>query len=158
MAHFILVAVPESARRRVQLTCDSFAALADVCNLLQQCKAHGAGRLAPELRAKTEEHFVLFNKAYGVAWCKPKRHLTLHIPDQVEQDNTLYDCFPLERKKQEVEACWQARLLQRGYLSSEHVISRYASALPRPSATSRGSSDRRHSRHWACRVCPFRPN
>lgn len=103
LAHFILVAVPESARRRLQLTCDSFAALADVCNLLQQCKAHGAGRLAPELRAKTEEHFVLFNKAYGVAWCKPKRHLTLHIPDQVEQDNTLYDCFPLERKNKKLK-------------------------------------------------------
>lgn len=43
-------------------------------------------------------HLELFLQAYGPEKCKPKHHMSLHLPKQVKEDRFLLHAFPLEHK------------------------------------------------------------
>lgn len=45
-----------------------------------------------------QDHLKLFDEAYGNSVCRPKRHFSLHLPEQKEKWGKIIDCFVCERK------------------------------------------------------------
>ena len=66
--------------------------------------------ILPRLRRSCEQHFRAFLKAYpgsNITW---KRHATLHIADQVEEDGVMLDASTCERKHNGLKvACSNAK-------------------------------------------------
>ena len=76
---------------------DSLKALHDVSSCILKMKwdeSVPAHRLC-ELQQK---HLQLFDAAYGNSHCRPKRHYSLHLPEQKEKWGRIVDCFVCERK------------------------------------------------------------
>ena len=69
-----------------------------VLDLLQDAKGGtcSSDALAQAVRCHLEQH----QRTYGDEQWKPKMHYALHIPQQIERDGLLWDCFVVERSHQ----------------------------------------------------------
>lgn len=69
-----------------------------VLDLLQDCK--GGPCDTRVLHEAMQSYLEAHKAAYGSAEWKPKFHYGLHIPEQIDRDQRLYDCFVVERSHQ----------------------------------------------------------
>ena len=76
----------------------SLALCFKVLDLLQDAKGGECDVpvLAKAVRSHLQQHMLV----YGDQDWKPKMHYALHIPEQIQRDNMLYDCFVVERSHQ----------------------------------------------------------
>ena len=81
---------------------ECFDALQEVLSLYIRAKRKGA--CGGQLRTAIRRHSRLHKAVYGVARWSPKHHWGIHLPDQVEADGELVDCFSGERKHQWMKA------------------------------------------------------
>ena len=80
---------------------DSFAAMAQVCYMLQDLKRHKVNaQLCEAFTVKQQQHLRLFIEAYGTDHVKPKHHFAMHLGEQMINHGCVVDAFALERKHQ----------------------------------------------------------
>ncbi len=82
----------------MQLQVESLLLCCRVLDLLQDAKG-GVGDTAV-LHGAVRAHLEKHTQAYGDEEFKPKMHYALHIPEQIDRDGRLYDCFVVERSHQ----------------------------------------------------------
>lgn len=86
-------------RGRMQAEIASFGALYDVVACYQRLKLNGAtDNECNNMQQLQHRHYKLFLATYSETCCRPKHHMSLHIPDQIRRDGKVFDAFVLERK------------------------------------------------------------
>ena len=89
-----------AARFAVQLQ-NELASLRLCCKVLDMLQdAKGGPCDTGALHLAMQSYLDAHKTAYGTESWKPKFHFGLHVPEQIERDRRLYDCFVVERSHQ----------------------------------------------------------
>ena len=76
-----------------------------VCDLVEEARRTFGKDMRPiaeRLKDAVKVYMTDFIAAYGKSVVKPKHHMLLHVPAQLNRDLMLLSCWPLERKHQTV--------------------------------------------------------
>ncbi len=84
---------------------EAIACFKDLCDVIDMLKcAATPGKVSPKrLHKAILKHLKKFQEVYGLEAWVPKFHLSLHLPQMLQQFDVLLACFVMERKHKEVK-------------------------------------------------------
>ena len=109
LRHFCKTVVEKKASGRLDLEHQSFDWLCSVLDMLLAAKMQRCPN-PRDITTAMERHVACFKAAYGEDECKPKHHLSFHVPQQFIRDGMLLDCWTGERHNKMIKAECQKML------------------------------------------------
>ena len=98
--YFAETQVPDT--NGMQPALDSLMVMTEVLDLIEEASKRPSkeriSQIVIDLTFSSKVHHEAFIVAYGKAKVKPKHHLLLHIPQQIEEDEGVVSCWAQERK------------------------------------------------------------